>query len=374
MSEFERTRRDSAGTDFTGQQFPEDFSLDEAAFAKQLRELYPLEEEILPPHFIQTVMDDSWHAATPPGYEQKLTYSVFSRLDLPRGPLFPLRSRTPWNNIRNTFTRSPRPLAASLVAVALLMVFSIVVASPSFAAGMQLLLAHTGVRQVSHYPADIHTTVPMQPYKSAMLIPNIPVSWLGLKAGKYLFDGAQALPAETWSDGPIVDVQYSLPQDSPGSGVLDIREFKVASHLSAVLQVVQEGSATWLSIDGIPAVYVNGTWMDRAVRQQPLPDAPTWKFGQRSELMIEKNGVVFWIVGDQRDGATQQELVKLARQLAVTNSRILRPNPITLHALGESFMQIFQATEGHELYYLVPRGATLTSDTGFIVSSDNISY
>ncbi|HET8908284.1 MAG TPA: hypothetical protein VFN11_15110, partial [Ktedonobacterales bacterium] len=77
---------------------------------------------------------------------------------------------------------------------------------------------------------------------------------------------------------------------------------------------------------------------------------------------------------DQRDGATQQELVKLARQLAVTNSRILRPNPITLHALGESFMQIFQETAGHELYYLVPRGATLTSDTGFIVSSDNISY
>ena len=207
-----------------------------------------------------------------------------------------------------------------------------------------------------------------------MLSPNIPISWLGLKAGKYLFDGAQTLPAETWSDGPIVDVQYSLPQDSPGSGVLDIREFKVASNLSAVLQVVQEGSATWLSIDGIPAVYVNGTWMDRAVRQQPLPDAPTWKFGQRSELMIEKNGVVFWIVGDQRDGATQQELVKLARQLVVTNSRILRPNPITLHALGESFMQIFQAPEGRELYYLVPRGATLNSDTGFIVPSDNISY
>ena len=156
--------------------------------------------------------------------------------------------------------------------------------------------------------------------------------------------------------------------------MLDIREFRIASDLSAVLQTVQSGSATWLSVDGTPAVYVDGIWTDRAVRQQPMMDAPMWRFGERSELMIERDGIVFWIVGDQRDGANQDELVNLARMLTVTNDRILHPYPVTLHGLGESFMQVFQTPQGHELYYLVPRGASLSSDTGFIVPSDDPYY
>jgi hypothetical protein len=60
--------------------------------------------------------------------------------------------------------------------------------------------------------------------------------------------------------------------------------------------------------------------------------------------------------------------------LTVTNDRILHPYPVTLHGLGESFMQVFQPPQGHELYYLVPRGASLSSDTGFIVPSDDPYY
>ena len=158
MKEFERVRRDSAGTGSTGQPYPEDFSLDEAAFASELRELFPLEEEVLPPQFIQTVIEDEWRSPTSPGFEQKLTYNVFSRLSLPRGPLFPRQRRAPLAqlaSLRRAFTGSVRPLSASLVAVMMLMIFSVVVASPSFAAGVQLLLAHTGVRQVNHYPANV---------------------------------------------------------------------------------------------------------------------------------------------------------------------------------------------------------------------------
>lgn len=374
MREFERTRRDSAGTDHTEQRFPADFSLEEAVFASELRELFPLEAEILPPQFIQTVIEDERHAPTPPGFEQKLTYNVFSRLSLPRGPLFPRQSQTPWGNVRQAFSRASRPLSASLVAVALLMVFSVVVASPSFAAGMQLLLTHTGVRQVSHYPAEVSASLPQAPHRAATPNPTFPIYWLGAKADKYDFSGARVLPAQRWSNGSMVEMQYTIPEDTPGSGVLDIREFQVASDLAAVLQMVETGSATWLNIDGTPAVYVDGTWSERAIRQQPMMDSPSWQFGIRSELMIEQNGTVFWIVGDQRDGANEAELVKLARMLTVTNSRILHPNPVTLHLLGESFMQVFQRPQGRELYYLVPRGAALSSDTGFIVPSDNLSY
>jgi hypothetical protein len=374
MREFERTRRDSAGTDHTEQRFPADFSLEEEVFASELRELFPLEAEILPPQFIQTVIEDERHAPTPPGFEQKLTYNVFSRLSLPRGPLFPRQSRTPWGNVRQTLGRATRPLSASLVAVALLMVFSVVVASPSFAAGVQLLLTHTGVRQVNHYPGEVSASLPQVSVKAATPNPTFPIYWLGVKADKYEFSGARVLPAQSWSNGSMVEMQYTIPEDTPGSGVLDIREFQVASNLAAVLQMVETGSATWLDIDGTPAVYVNGIWSERAIHKQPMMDGPVWQFGIRSELMIERDGVVFWIVGDQRDGADQAELVKLARALTVTNSRILHPHPVTLHVLGESFMQVFEKPKGRELYYLVPRGAALSSNMGFIVPSDDLSY
>ncbi|HKT37848.1 MAG TPA: hypothetical protein VJR48_05715 [Ktedonobacterales bacterium] len=374
MREFERTRRDSAGTDHTGQRFPEDFSLEEATFASELRELFPIEAEILPPQFIQTVIEDERYSSPPPGFEQKLAYNVFSRLSLPRGPLFPQQPRTPWNSIRHAFNRTTRPLAASLVAVALMMVFSVVVASPSFAAGLQLLLTHTGVRQVSHYPSDINQAIPKVAYRPVNLTPTIPVSWLGPTADKYAFTGARALPAQRWSSGPIIELQYTIPHETPGSGILDIREFQIAPDLSAVLQMVQTGSAKWVNVEGTPAVYVNGIWSDRAIRQQPMMDAPTWLFGVRSELMIERDGIVFWIVGDQRDGTGEAELIKLASMLTVTNNRILHPYPVTLHGLGESFMQVFQKSQGREVYYLMPRGAALSSDTGFILPSDNLYY
>lgn len=374
MREFERTRRDSAGTDHTEQRFPADFSLEEEVFASELRELFPLEAEILPPQFVQTVIDDERQSPTPPGFEQKLTYNVFSRLSLPRGPLFPRQSRTPWQNVRQTLSRASRPLSASLVAVALLMVFSVVVASPSFAAGVQLLLTHTGVRQVNHYPGEVSASLPKVAVKAETPNPTFPIQWLGAKADKYDFSGARVLPAQRWSSGSMVEMQYTIPGDTPGSGVLDIREFQVASDLAAVLQMVETGSATWLNVNGTPAVYVNGIWSDRAIHQQPMMDGPTWQFGIRSELMIERDGVVFWIVGDQRDGADEAELVKLASTLSVTSSRILHPHPVTLHVLGESFMQVFQRPQGRELYYLVPRGAALSSNTGFIVPSDDLSY
>jgi hypothetical protein len=374
MREFERARRDSAGTDHTEQRFPADFSLEEEVFASELRELFPLEAEILPPQFVQTVIEDERQSPTPPGFEQKLTYNVFSRLSLQRGPLFPRQSRTPWENVRQAFSGVTRPLSASLVAVALLMIFSVVVASPSFAAGMQLLLTHTGVRQVSHYPGEVSASLPKVPVKAATPNPTFPVSWLGAKADKYDFSGARVVPAQRWSDGSMVEMQYTIPGDTPGSGVLDIREFQVATDLSAVLQMVETGSATWLNVNGTPAVYVNGIWSDRAIHQQPMVDGPTWQFGIRSELMIERDGVVFWIVGDQRDGADEAELVKLANTLTVTSSRILHPHPVTLHVLGESFMQVFQKPKGRELYYLMPRGAALSSNTGFIVPSDDLSY
>jgi hypothetical protein len=377
MREFERIRSDGAGTDASEQWFPADFSDDEAVFASELRGAFPLEQEILPPYYVQALVENDLQAPTPPGFEQKLTYDVFHRLNLPRSPLFPQQRRAPWQDVRRAFTSRTRSLAVSLAAVAALMVFSVIIASPSFAAGLQLLLAHTGVQQVSHYPENVHSPTPAkQSQDLTKLSPTIPVYWLGPKVGKYAFSGGRLLAPQNWSDGPIINLQYVLTAEHGGTGVLDIREFKIAPDLAQVLQEVQAGSATWLNVNGTPAVYVDGIWTNHggAVHQQPLLNVPFWQSGIRSELMIEENGIVIWIVGDQRDGANRETLAKLAEELSQTNNRILFPNLLTLHGLGESFLHIFQQPEGHEVYRLVPQGAAVASNTGIIVASDDIQY
>ncbi len=42
---------------------------------------------------------------------------------------------------------------------------------------------------------------------------------------------------------------------------------------------------------------------------------PTWQYGQRSELIYSKDGIVFWIVGDARDGIDQNTLQNIADSL-----------------------------------------------------------
>jgi len=95
-----------------------------------------------------------------------------------------------------------------------------------------------------------------------------------------------------------------------GTGKLAIREFKLKPDVS-VLQVVKDGSTTAIKTDqaGLAqAIYVDGQW---TLRNR----LPVWVYGQRSELIYQKDGIVFWIVGDQRDGFNQNALLNIANSL-----------------------------------------------------------
>lgn len=378
MSGFERAKGGGAWTTDESCRFPEDFSTDEAEFACELRTLFAPEQEELPPLYTETLLSNPHAAPAEAAYEQKLAYRVLRQLHLPRAPLY-LR-RALWRTaLRDTLRQVSRPVGASAAAILLLMALTAIIATPSFASGLSLLLGHTGARQVQSYPSNVRpSTHPSGGTKTTALelSPGMSMSWLGPQAGDYVFANARLIDATEWSDGAMVDMQYILPGQTAGSGLLDIREFQVSPKYAAVLQVVQVGSASLVKAGNDPAVYVDGTWVPRAVHDMwPADESPppfVWQSGIRSELIVEHDGVVFWIVGDQRDGAGQAALIQFARQLKPADKHLLQPRHMGVSLLGEAdktFDASFRTPEGKEVYYEVPAGVPVDSGVGAFVAA-----
>jgi hypothetical protein len=119
----------------------------------------------------------------------------------------------------------------------------------------------------------------------------------------------------TWADGPILELNYQSGHATVlrRASQITICEFKPTG---TVLQVVQLGAAHMIKFDAhgqASAIYVDGQWV-RINRY-----SHTWSYGTRSELIYEQNGVLFWIVGDQRDGISRSSLQTIAASLTVFN-------------------------------------------------------
>ncbi|HWS83602.1 MAG TPA: hypothetical protein VN207_05025 [Ktedonobacteraceae bacterium] len=58
-----------------------------------------------------------------------------------------------------------------------------------------------------------------------------------------------------------------------------------------------------------------------------MTSSPSWVYSDRSELIYEdqNSGVVFWIVGDQRDGIDSDALRTIANSLSLVD--VNRSNP-----------------------------------------------
>jgi hypothetical protein len=362
MSGFERSGN-SAWTEDAGSPFPTDFTSDEVELVAELAELFAPEQEILPPLYVQTLMDDERQRALEPEYAQKVTYRVFRRLSLPRTPLFAHQRRAlSWRDLTEPLSRVTRSVATAVVATALAMLISVVLVSPSFAAGLRILLGQTGVQQVQSYPQHVrqnpHSSTSSGGEQMLQFDPNMPISWVGLSNDGYVYRGVRLLPPTDWSRGPIVDLQYELTGPHVGSGLLDIREFQVNDQTAAVLQVVQVGSVTQVQVGDSPAAYVNGTWMG---------PHRVWQPGVRSELIFEQNGVVFWIVGDQRDGMGQDQLVQIASALAPTSPRALELTKFGVQFVGRSLEVSFEEPIGTELLEVLKAGTSPDGGTGAFV-------
>src|SRR5258708_32146232 len=137
-----------------------DFSEEDLAFAAELNALFSLEEENLPPYYVQTLLDADDQPFEPVSreFEHKTSANVFRRLKLRRrlfythpSPLHTLSMGMSDSSIR----RSALTMVSSF---ALVMLLTIAFTGASFASGVAILLRNThanGVYQTPGYPHGV---------------------------------------------------------------------------------------------------------------------------------------------------------------------------------------------------------------------------
>jgi hypothetical protein len=346
MSEFERelNRReeDTSGLSMRGRTLPDDFSRADLAFAQELDALFSVSEEEIPPYFAQTLLEpeDPRFQVVEAGLEHKTSARVFRRLKLKRRLFRPERP-----SFHRAITDLPLrgPFTVLIAACLLFMFITMAATATSFASGMEILFAgpHSGVSLWAHYPGErlAHSHKRTQSVSVKQNEPWLRPRHINLAEAQeqlhFLMYWPQEMPDNymlntislyngpdhPWADGPVLELDYTYTAHGAaphGTGEIAICEFKPTGK---VLQAVQTGSAHMVQVQidsktHTPAIYVDGQWV--SINKY----SHNWLYGVRSELIYERDGIVFWIVGDQRDGIDNTALDKIASSLQVLNMHI----------------------------------------------------
>src|SRR5712692_2956029 len=331
MSEFEKQPVEQEGSlascSVRGHPIPTDFSEEDLAFAKELDALFALDEEEIPPYFAQTLLEpnDPRFQVVEPGFEHKIRARVFHRLKLRRRLFHSPRLEGGRGSVSGR-----RSLLTLVAAVMLFFMLTVAFTGQSFAQGMAVLLhsKQSGVYQVRGYPKGIvpfsYSFNDPSPQRQISLpmaqgLLHFPMYWPQTTPTSYLLDGIYLYEqtGQSWADGPMLELHYDYTSaGTPRSiGEIAIREFKPKAKTN-VLQVVEADAAHGIQVDAkglAQAIYVDGRWVSLNKYSH------RWVYGGRSELIYEQDGVVFWIVGDQRDGITQDVLWTIAQSLQAIN-------------------------------------------------------
>ena len=342
--------------------FPADFTSDEREFTAALQGAFSPEREELPPLYVPTLVGEPCARPIDSGFEQKMTYRVFHQLGLPRRPLFD-SAASPALRRQRALRRVGRSGGVLTACAMLFMALSVAFASPSFADGIRIILGHTGVEQVKSYPTTVRPSASMahQPRSAGHVQdPLNLIDWFGPNFGKYTFETVDVSAPQEWSDGPVVDLHYTMNSAPTGSGELTVREFRIAPTLSSVLQVVAEGSATPMQVGSGSGVFVDGQWLHQGAKSW-------WLTGIREELIVERDGLIFWIVADQRDGLHAADLVAAAQQLtSVPLSSLQKVRP-ALRIINGDLRDAVNRSAGDDVFALIPvRGSADDGPAQFV--------
>jgi hypothetical protein len=331
---------------------PADFNEDDLDFARELNTLFSPQDEELPPYYVQTLMaaDDPRYQPADQTFAQKTSVRVFRSLEL-RRRLFPAR-RSPIASIGETIREalSRKVILAWAAAFVLLMMCTVAFTAPSFERGMTILLqgARSGILRVHHYPSQVkhplgladvaYAAPPRISLFAAQNLLHFKMSWPQSLPAGYTLSAMNIYedPGNTWADGPVLELVYSLPDPggAKGTGQIVIREFLPQQD---VLQVVQDGAAHPIEVDqngDARAIYVQGEWLPRGKFNSSI-----WSSVGRRELIFQQNGVVFWIAGDQRDGINQNVLWSIAqsiRPVAFLHGTLFKQDSVTLLQADDS--------------------------------------
>lgn len=334
MSEFERQEnigdKESFSLAIHKPSTPDDFTEEELAFAAELNALFSPEEENLPPYYVQTLLDADDQRFEPVSreFEHKTSAHVFRHLKLRRRLFYTHVS--PFNalsmGIGDVSIR--RPMLAMVGTFIMILLLTVAFTGASFASGVAMLLRGThgsGVYLTDKYPVGLvqppqtqNTSFPAASAQISLQAAQLQMLFSmyapGYMPSAYspgyinLYVGLD----QQWADGPMLEFEFRLHSSEvapKGTGEIWVREFKPRA---GVLQLVKEGASVPIEMDNsgqAMAIYVDGEWEQRG------RDVPQWAFHSRSELIYQVDGVVFWIVGDQRDGIGQQQLMQIAQGL-----------------------------------------------------------
>ena len=315
MSEFERRLRGSEDDlshmplSMQDQTIPEDFSREDIEFAEELGQFFSPDMEELPPLFVQTLLEseDPRFQPVEHGFEHKVSVRVFRQLKVRRRLFHAARSST-------SLFPARRSWVSLVAAVMLFMLMTMVATANSFAAGMVYLFSgpHSGVVQLHNYPIQqssaAQSVQPLDATPSRLSLLemqqnlNFQVQWPSYLPSHYNVDSVNLYKGSenVWTDGPIMQLvcTLSLPGEQPHvTGNIVILELKPLGD-GKVLQGIPINSSHQIKIgpNGEPGLVVNGQW------QSINKTSHTWADNGSVELIYERDGVIFWIQGDQRDG------------------------------------------------------------------------
>jgi hypothetical protein len=303
-----------------GKLSPADFSSEDLFLARDLNRLFDLEQEDLPPGFVQTLCTDNCTCAAPAGLPSRVTYHVFRRLQLPRR-LFKNCLETHTSELRGSRRLGRLPRTVGLGTVLALVLLSLVTAIPSFAQGMRFLLGRTGVIVAPGYPKPVLAPqvltryLPLQAAQSAV---PFSIYWLGNTPAGYSYQSLLLHMGQAWADGPVVELQYQSTDPVNSYGRLVVREFRPAPG-AMVLQVVAQGATQTAQVGQAPAIFISGRWVN--TRQGVI-----WNSGVQTELLYEAHGLIFWITANQQAEATVEELEQVAGALEPLYLKVIRPH------------------------------------------------
>ena len=239
LSEFDGQSNSKGDENFSsaaqGQVIPADFGEEDLAFAKELNTLFSLQEEALPPYYVQTLLASEEPRFYPvePGFEHKTSARVFRRLKLHHRLFYAPHSflGALITGIAGIYSR--RSLLVSAAIFMLIMLFTVAFTAPSFADGMTILLhgARGGVYEVNHYPKVVHRVSSHHKsslnegrrqsnqisFIAAQKQLQFDIYWPRTLPGNYSLASIYLYQVadQPWADGPIVELVYDLSGVKP---------------------------------------------------------------------------------------------------------------------------------------------------------------
>lgn len=288
--------------------FDLDFLADELSFAQELNNLFNLEQEELPPLFIQTLHNEQTDLMAPARLEQRLRYRVFRKLQLPQRPITQDQSgpERPPQRLRSLRRRSKMLSLGVLIATVMISLFAF---GPSMIANLQLVAISTPNQSAPGYTegGDVSGLIPTQYLSLRQTEDSIPFDayWLGNAPGNYNYQSLLLHTGQDWSDGPVVELQYGHLDPRYGYGRLILREFRPAANTITTLQTVPPEAVQTVQVTGdIEGIYVNGHW-------DSIDGEAIWSYDTEAQLLYQAKGLVFWITVDLRDETTSTRLINL---------------------------------------------------------------